>query len=213
MNVTRRTALRRPLAVVVLWAGLTLAGCANNAGNPPATPSTSPPGPVVSSTPPAQSQPAVGLWVTSMCQALRPALAQLGTPPQVDMGNSAAARQAYIDYLGRAANAAQQATDRLASIGAPPVQNGQQILDQLRTQLTQLRNNLNDALTQLKAANPNEAAAIGSAFGAAGNAVGLLSTLTSDPQLRDAIDQAPECQNTPGVNATPSTTSPSPPPS
>jgi hypothetical protein len=83
--------------------------------------------------------------------------------------------------------------DRLASVGSPPVQNDQQILDQLRSELTQLRTNLDSAMTQLKVANPNDAAAVGQAFGAVGNAVGLVSTLTSDPQLRAAIDQTPEC--------------------
>jgi ABC-type transporter Mla subunit MlaD len=148
-----------------------------------------------------------------MCQALGPAFSQLGAPPRANPGDLAATRQAYIDYLSRASNAAQQAMDRLASVGPPPVQNGQQILDQLRAQLTQLRNNLNDAMTQLKAANPNEAAAIGPAFGAASSAVSMVGTLTSNPQLRAAIDQTSECQNVPGLNATPSTTTPGQPPS
>ena len=131
-------------------------------------------------------------------QALGPTFSQLGAPPQPNTADPAATRQAYIDYLARASNAAQQAMDRLASVGPPPVQSGQQILDQLRSELSQLRTNLNDAMTQLKAANPNDAAAVGQAFGAVGNAVGLVSTLTSDPQLRAAIDQTPECHTASG---------------
>jgi hypothetical protein len=210
MNVSRRAALRRPLAAAVVAAGLALAGCANNAGNAPAA-STTPAAPGVSSPGQAQSQPAARAWTASMCQALGPTLGQLGAPPQVDAGNPTATRQAYIDYLNRAANASQQAIDRLASVGAPPVNNGQQILDQLRTQLTQLHNNLNDAMTQLKAANPNEVAAMGPAFSAASNAVSLVGTLTSEPQLRAAIEQTSECQNVSGMH--PTTTSPSQPPS
>jgi len=41
-----------------------------------------------------------------------PCLGQLGSPPQPDLNNMAATRQAYIDYLGNARNATQQATDR-----------------------------------------------------------------------------------------------------
>lgn len=211
MTCSRRAALRRPLAVAVVAAGLTLAGCGSNASNAPGTSSTAPSGPVVNTTAPAQVQPAAVAWATSMCQALGPAFNQLGAPPQPDTANPAATRQAYVDYLSRASNAAQQAFDRLGSVGPPPVQNGQQILDQARSQLTQLRNNLNDALTQLKAANPNESAAIGPAFNAAGNAITLVGTLTDNPQLRAAIDQAPECQNVPGVSGTTSTTTPSQP--
>jgi hypothetical protein len=47
--------------------------------------------------------------------------------------------------------------------------------------------------TRLDAANANDGAAIGQAFSAMGNVVGLFGTLTGDPQLRAAIDQTPEC--------------------
>ena len=211
MNVSHGTALRRPLVIAVLAAGLMVAGCGGNASNAPATSPPPPSAPVLTSAPPAQAQPAAGAWATSVCQTATSTLAQLGAPPQANTGNSTATRQAYADYLTRASNAVQQAMDRLTSIGAPPVANGQQIFDQLRAQLTQLRNNLNDATTQLKAANPNDAAAIGPAFGAAGNAVSLLGTLLSNAELRAAIDQTPECHNIPGMSAT-STTPSQPPP-
>ena len=212
MNMSNGAALRRPLAIVAVAVGLTVAGCGGNAGNAPgASPTASAPG--ASSEAPAQSQQAARTWAASMCQALGPTFSQLGAPPQPNTGNPAATRQAYIDYLTRASNAAQQTTDRLAAIGPPPVQNGQQILDQLRTELTQLHNNLNDAMTQLKAANPNDPAAVGQAFGAVGNAVGLVSTLTSNPQLRAAIDQTAECHSIPGVNGSTASTTPTQPPS
>ena len=128
-----------------------------------------------------------------MCQALGFASLQLGKPPEPDFANPAEMRQAFSTYLSNAANATQQAIDLLSSVGAPPVDNGQRILDQMRTQLTQLRGNLNEMATQLKAANANDAGAIAQAFGAMGNVVGLFGTLTNDPQLRAAIDQTPEC--------------------
>ncbi len=207
MQRTKGAILRRPLAVVVVAAGFALAGCANPT-NAPGASSTAPSPPVMSSTPPAQPQAAAVTWATSMCQALRPALGQLGSPPQPDLNNMAATRQAYINYLGNARNATQQATDRISAIGPPPVANGPQILGQMTTQLSQLRDSLNDTLTQLNQANPNDAAAMTRAFGAASHVVGLFNTLTADPQLRAAIDQAPECQNLAEVNGTSSTTAP-----
>ncbi|MGH3767037.1 MAG: hypothetical protein ACRDS0_10420 [Pseudonocardiaceae bacterium] len=197
MNISRGAALRRLLAILVTAAGLAAAGCGNNAGNPPGTPPTAPSSPAVSSTPPTRAPPTRGAWAKSMCQALGLAFIQLGEPPQPDLGNLTATRQTYIDYLGRAATVVQQATDQLAFLGAPPVSHGQQILDRLRTQLIQLHDNLDDAVTQLKAANPNDASGIGPILAAAGNAVGLAGTLTSDPELRAAFDQTPECQNVP----------------
>ncbi len=214
MNISHGATLRRPLAVAILATGLLVAGCGSNASNAPATSSAPPPAaPAVTSTAPAQPQQAARTWATSICQTITSTLSQLGAPPQTNNSDPTATRQAYADYLSRASNAVQQATDRLASIGAPPVANGQQIFDQLRTQLTQLRNSLNDAVNQLKAANPNDAAALGPAFGAAGNAVALLGTLTSNPELRAAFDQTPECHNVPGMGTTTTTTAPSAPPS
>jgi hypothetical protein len=208
MHSKQGAVLRRPLAVVVVAAGFALAGCANNSTSAPSASSTAPSPPVMSSTPPGQPQAAVSTWATSMCQALRPALAQLGTPPQPDINNTAATRQAYINYLGNARNATQQATDRLSSIGPPPVANGPQILSQMTTQLGQLRDSLNDTLTQLNQPNPNDSVAMQQALSVASHVVGLFSTLNADPQLRAAIEQTPECQNLATVNGTSGTTSP-----
>lgn len=133
-----------------------------------------------------------------MCQALGLAFLQLGTPPQPDFADPVATRQAFGTYLNNAANATQLATVLLSPVGAPPVEDGQRILDQMRTQLTQLSGNLNDAATQLNQANAGNVGAIGQAFGAIGNVVGLLAALTNDPQLRAAINQTPECQLSPG---------------
>jgi hypothetical protein len=215
MKISHGATLRRPLAGAILAAGLLLAGCGGNASNAPATSSAPPPpaAPAVTSTAPAQPQQAARTWATSICQTITSTLTQLGAPPQTNNSDPTATRQAYADYLSRASSAVQQATDRLASIGAPPVANGQQIFDQLRTQLAQLRTSLNDAANQLKAANPNDAAALGPAFGAAGDAVTLLGTLTSNPELRAAFDQAPECHNVPGMGTMTTTTAPSAPPS
>ena len=210
-NAARNAALRRPLAVLVAAAGLAVAGCANNAA-----PSPAPALPVETSTQtqPAEPQTATVDWARSMCQALDPAFEQLGAPPQPDLGNLAATRQAYIDYLGTARNATQQAIDGLTAIGPPPVDNGVQVLESMRIQLVQLREDLDEAMAQLNRADPNDVGGAGLALGAAsnvlaalGNRAQVLANLVTDPQLRAAIDQTPECQNVIG-DATIGTTEP-----
>ena len=109
MEVARGTLLCRRLGVLVAAAGLAVAGCANN-GSPASSPAPAPP--AVTSAPPAQPQPATLDWARSMCQSLQPAFDRLGAPPQPDLGNLAATRQVYIDYLGDARNAVQQAIDQ-----------------------------------------------------------------------------------------------------
>lgn len=202
MRITS-AALCRQLAVVVAAAGLTVAGCAGNTQAPSAS-SPHPPAPAPAERPPMLPAPQLATlqWMNSTCQALRPAFDQLGTPPRPDVNDLAAMRQAYLTYLENARNGAQQAIDRLSSVGAPPVANGQQVLDQTRNQLTQLRKDLDDALVQLRQADPHDISAVGRAVGAAGNVMGalgnrgqVLASLASDPQLRAAINQSPECQN------------------
>jgi hypothetical protein len=194
MNLACGATLRRGLAVFAAAVGLAAAACANNTSNTPVTASTTPSPPVLNSTPPAQPRPTIRGWAKSMCQALGLAFRQLGTPPEADFTDPAATRRALSSYLSNAAHATQQATDLLSSIGAPPVDNGQRILDQMRTQLTQLRGNLNEAATQLNQANPNDAGAIGQAFAAISNVASFFGTVANDPQLREAIDQTPECR-------------------
>jgi hypothetical protein len=150
-----------------------------------------------------------------MCQTLDPAFDRLGAPPQPDLGNLATTRQAYIDYLSNARTAAQQAIDQLPSVGAPPIDNGQQVLDNMRNQLSQLRKDLDDAVAQLNRADPNDAGSIALAFGAASNVLGALGNRTQvlgdlaiDPQLRAAINQTPECQNVLWTNPTTGTDQP-----
>ncbi|HKS53353.1 MAG TPA: hypothetical protein VJS67_15920 [Pseudonocardiaceae bacterium] len=202
MNTSCGATLRRPLAVLVAAIGLTVGACANhtsnNTSNVAGPASTTSSAPVMTSAAPAPAQPTINSWAKSMCQALGFAFLQLGSPPEPDFTNPAATRQAFGTYLSNAANATQRAIDLLSSVGAPPVDNGQRILDQMRTQLTQLRGNLNEMATQLNRASPNDVGAIGQAFGAIGNVVGLFGTLTNDPQLRAAIDQTPECHTSPG---------------
>lgn len=221
MRITSAASGRR-LAVVVAAAGLTVAGCASNTQAPSAS-SPQPPARSPAESPPMlpAPQPATLQWMNSTCQALRPAFDQLGTPPRPDVNDLPAMRQAYLTYLENARNAAQQAIDRLSSVGAPPVANGQQVLDQTRNQLTQLRTDLDDALAQLRQADPHDISAVGRAVGAAGNVMGalgnrvqVLASLASDPQLRAAINQTPECQNLIWTNSTtsqPTTGSPQPP--
>lgn len=154
-----------------------------------------------------------------MCQALSPAFDGLGPLPRPDLSNLAATRQTYIDYLSKARNAAQQAIDQLSSVGPAPVDNGQQVLNNMRDELVEVRNDLDEALAQLNRASPNDVGASGLALGAAGNVLGalgdraqVLANLVTDPQLRAAINQTPECRSLTEVNTTTSTSRPTAPP-
>ncbi|MDQ4102797.1 MAG: hypothetical protein M3186_03450 [Actinomycetota bacterium] len=203
--------LRCRLGVLVAAAGLAVTGCANNEAPAPSPP----PAPPAVTSPPVQPQPATLDWTRSMCQSLQPAFDRLGTPPQPDLSNLATTRQAYIDYLDTARNATQQAIDQLPSVGAAPVDNGQQVFDTMGNQLIQLREDLDQALAQLNRADPNDVGAIAPAvsaavnvLGALGNRAQVLDNLAIDPQLSAAANQTPECHNLIGTNPPTATNQP-----
>jgi hypothetical protein len=191
MNVLGGATLRRSLGVLVMATALTVSACTNNTSNAPARALTTPLPSSTSLSPP--PQPTVGSWARSMCQGLGFAFFQLGTPPQLDFTDPITTRQALSTYLGNAAKATQQAIDLLSSVGAPPVSDGERVIGQMRTKLTQLRGNLEEMATRLNGANTDDGYAIAQAFAAIGNVLGLFGTLTTDPQLRTAIDETPEC--------------------
>ncbi len=63
----------------------------------------------------------------------------------------------------------------MSSAGAPPVEGGEQIANQVRSDIAELREDLADAKTQVDQADPNSVAAIGRAVVAASNVLGALA--------------------------------------
>lgn len=201
-NIAPR-ALGGTLTAFVAAAGFALAGCADAEPAAPPPPPAPPVEPTAPPSPPAtlpvEPTPMVLGWTGTLCQALDPIFAP---PPGIDLTNPAGARQAYSTYLADARTATEQALGRLQSLGAPPVENGQQVLDDLRAQLTDLRRDLADARSRLDQSAQNDIAAVGNAIVAAGNVVGslgnsgqVLAILEAHQQLDEAAEQAPACQD------------------
>ncbi|MGH3824599.1 MAG: hypothetical protein ACRDRA_17465, partial [Pseudonocardiaceae bacterium] len=108
---------------------------------------------------------------------------------------------AYSSYLAEAKAEAERALQAVSSAGFPPVDGGEQIANEVRNDIAQLRDDLGDAKTQIDQADPNNAAAIGSAVLAAGNVLGALAnhaqalgTLDGNPRLDAAFEQARSCE-------------------
>jgi hypothetical protein len=181
---------------VVLTAavGLALAGCGQETALA-TTPATAP-----AADPTAVSEQAVQ-WTDSVCGALVPVTESLASPPGFDLTAPAAGRDAYLAYVAQARAATDQALDDIAAAGPAPVDGGQQVTEEVRSDVTELRDDLADARTQLEQADANDAAAIGASVVAAGNIVGAvansaqaLSALDGNPRLDAAFEQAQSCQ-------------------
>ena len=188
------TRLHRPglrVRLAVTAAALALAGCAAD------------PTPAAPATPPATVDPAeqTVAWTDSVCGALVPVAESLLSPPELDVTAPAATREAYLAFLARSEAAADAALEDVAAAAPSPVPDGQQVADDVRAQLTDLRDDLRDARAQLEQADPDDAVGIGRSVVAAGNVVGAvgnsaqaLSALDGDPRLDAAFDQAQSCQ-------------------
>jgi hypothetical protein len=174
---------------------LALTGCATSP--PPAAPATPAATPTATVTPDTQTV----AWTDSVCRALVPVAQSLLNPPEVNVTAPAATRNAYLSYLAKSEAATDGAIKDVTAAGRAPVDNGQQIADNVRDQLTDLRNDLGQARTHLEQADPNDAVGIGRSVIAAGNVVGAvgnsaqaLRALNSNPQLDAAFNQAKSCQ-------------------
>lgn len=185
-----------PLMTLTAAAGLALAGCATEApvAADPA-PAPAPDGQITEI-----AEPEVLAWTGSVCEALVPVAQTLRTPPAIDVTAPGAAQQAYRDYLTRAQTQTEQAQQQLGSLGAPPVEGGEELIEDVQQQVGDLREDVTEALDRVNAADPGNPLAIGEAvvaggnvLGAVGNNVQAVSALTDEPELRDAFERTPAC--------------------
>jgi len=194
---TRPSRAVHPGRVGLLLGAATLSLAACGIGPAPApSPAPAPPPASAPSTP----APAAVAWTGSVCDAVAPVVTTLKTPPPVDQNAWPATRQAYLGYLDEAVGRTDNALQALAAAGPPPVENGQQLADQVRAQVDDLRTDLAEARADLAGADPNNPVALGPAIAAAsnvlasfGNSTQAVGSIVTDERLRPAFEQAPAC--------------------
>lgn len=140
-------------------------------------------------------------WARTVCSALEPVPNALSAPPGINLRDTAATRQAYVDYLARARGAVDGALEKVTAAGPPPVEAGQRAREQLRADLTDLRDDVVVAQDQIARLDPGNAESVAKAFAAANNVVGSLGDgvqtlvgLDTDSELSAALRQTPECR-------------------
>ena len=198
---TRGDRLGRHLVAVAAAAGLALTGCASeSAPQDGPVPGPPPVAPVPTDVPLPGPQAEAVEWANSVCEQLRPLITTLDAPPRPNLGDPAATKQEYSSYLENASSEVQRALDGLPDAG-PAVEGGQQVIDDVRTQLEQLRDDLNEAAAQINQADPSNpgtvveaARAAGNVLGAQGNVRQVLNQITQNAQLNVAYERAPQCR-------------------
>lgn len=139
-------------------------------------------------------------WTDSACSALIPVVNGIGSLPDFDLTDSAATQQAYSSYLAEAQAEAKRALESVSSAGSPPVEGGEQIANEVRSDITDISDDLADAKTQVDQADPNNVTAIGRTVVAASNVLGALANnaqalgaLDGNPRLDAAFERASSC--------------------
>jgi hypothetical protein len=201
MGGHRRVAVLLALAVV-------LAGCSS--GGPAAPPAP----PTPSRTP----QELAADWTGAVCGALVPVLGRLTRPPAFDLRAPEATRAAYGTYLAEGIAETDRARATLAAAGPAPVPDGDQIAEQVRGDVADLRASLVDAKQQVDGADPADPISLGRTLVGVGHLVGALlssaevvRTLNGSPALRDAYARTPACGQLQHAVAPATTPVPAPP--
>ena len=120
------------------------------------------PAPAPAPAPPAATpNPEALAWTGSVCSAIGPVVATLKAPPAIDQNALPDTRQAYLNHLDDAVGRTDTALRELATAGPPPIENGPQLADQVRTQVNELRADLTQARADVAGADP---AALGPAI-------------------------------------------------
>lgn len=85
--------------------------------------------------------------------------------------------------------------------GPAPVEGGNELAQDVRDQLTDLREDVADARAHVERTDPNDAATVGQAVAAGGNVVTSLgnsaqaiSAISGDDRVRPAFEQAESCE-------------------
>jgi hypothetical protein len=193
---------RRPHRLGVVALAGALASCGTDA--PPAA------APTPTLSPLEQAQ----VWTETVCGALDPVIGHLAAPPAFEVKQPLATQQAYGAYLAEGLARTDAARAAIAAAGPAPVANGDQIAEQVRGNVADLRANLVEAKAEIDRTDPGDTGSLGHTLVGATGVIGALlngaqvaRTLHSDPVLGDAYDRSPTCAqlrpSTPGRTSAP----------
>ncbi|MGW4826642.1 hypothetical protein ACWEOG_03600 [Amycolatopsis japonica] len=151
------------------------------------------------SLPPATASSASGLdgWADRVCQAVRAETAPIRTLPSISSPDTQQIKQALGKYADNLHHVFGKVSGRLGEIGAPPVANGPQILNDATTSLRATQQEISAIKTRIDQAPTDQHAVFQETMGKASSDLGNLNepmkNLGTDGQLKAAFTQAPSC--------------------
>jgi hypothetical protein len=139
-------------------------------------------------------------WADKVCQSVESEIGTLSAGPQIDTSSPEAARDDLTSYLNDFGTALDRLIGGIESAGAPPVANGQQVVDETTAGLEQAKEAIQAARTKLDQVPINDPQAARQAFTEVAQDMQNLGQLDAtesmenNPELKDAFDKAPTCQ-------------------
>lgn len=140
-------------------------------------------------------------WTDRVCGALSGFAVAATTQPRLDGDDPKAAVRGLGDYFGSTAAALQGSIDQLDTVGASPVDGGDQYVARLKGALTQIRTRFDTAEGELAGVDTSSPQAVSVALPAAlaplqelRNLADPTAGLGTTDELRAATDKAPNCQ-------------------
>lgn len=147
---------------------------------------------------PNTSDPVV--WADRVCASLQPLAALKDESPHFDANNPAATRDSMAQYFADAADRSGQSLKGLSLAGPSPIAGGDDVANKLRAALQRRQAAYGDARDKVERINPNDPVGIGTQLPGvmrdlanASNDTGL-DTFGNNPELNDAVKQAPGCK-------------------
>ncbi|WP_203336573.1 hypothetical protein [Nocardioides limicola] len=140
-------------------------------------------------------------WADKVCSALEDPIEALMAEPEIDPSDLEATQAGLVDYLDNAATSIGDIKDAFGDAGAPPVEGGDDLADEISTALSSAQTAIGEARDKVAEADASDPMAFSAALsGMSGELASLTSameavgSLDSNPELQSAAEQAKSCQ-------------------
>jgi hypothetical protein len=139
-------------------------------------------------------------WADKVCQSVESEVGTLTEPPQIDTSSPEAARDGLTSYLNDFGTAIDRLIGGIKGAGAPPVADGQRVVDETTQALERAQETIQNARTKLDQVPINDPQAARQAFTEVAQEmeqmgqVDATQSMENHPELKDAFDKAATCQ-------------------
>ncbi|MEU4801139.1 hypothetical protein [Actinosynnema sp. NPDC023587] len=155
--------------------------------------------PAPSSSPPSSSGGDTVAYMDKVCTAAASFVSVPKTPPKLDANDPVKLKADMGAYMGQLAQAFDQTAAKLREVGPSPVAGGDEQVSKMATTFSDIGKSFGDAKASVEQADANDPVgglqAAGEAIGRLDQFAEPLKQLEATPELKEAAEKAPACQD------------------